>query len=102
MTYDYYADGYLTYVGNPNYVAEFTAACDGLTEDGMTTGLVASDFGYHIIRRVSTKTPGEVPFEDVKSDLMDGMLSSAQEEAYNAKVDQWISEANVEIKSDKL
>lgn len=102
MTYDYYADGYLTYVGNPNYVAEFTAACDGLTEDGMTTGLVASDFGYHIIRRVSTKTPGEVPFEDIKSDLMDGMLSSAQEEAYNAKVDQWISEANVEIKSDKL
>ena len=102
MTYDYYADGYLTYVGNPNYVAEFTAACDGLTEDGMTTGLVASDFGYHIIRRVSTKTPGEVPFEDVKSDLMDGMLSAAQEEAYNAKVDQWISEANVEIKSDKL
>lgn len=102
MTYDYYADGYLTYVGNPNYVAEFTAACDGLTEDGMTTGLVASDFGYHIIRRVSTKTPGEVPFEDIKSDLMDGMLSAAQEEAYNAKVDQWISEANVEIKSDKL
>ena len=33
---------------------------------------------------------------------MDGMLSAAQEEAYNAKVDQWISEANVEIKSDKL
>lgn len=102
MTNDYYADGYLTYVGNPNYVAEFTAACDGLTEDGMTTGLVASDFGYHIIRRVSTKTPGEVPFEDVKSDLMDGMLSAAQEEAYNAQVDQWISEANVEIKSNKL
>ncbi|MGN1248674.1 MAG: SurA N-terminal domain-containing protein [Candidatus Spyradocola sp.] len=102
MTYDYYADGYLTYVGNPNYVAEFTAACDGLTEDGMTTGLVASDFGYHIIRRVSTKTPGEVPFEDVKDDLMDGMLSSAQEDAYNAMVDQWISEANVEIKSNKL
>ena len=102
MTYDYYADGYLTYVGNPSFVAEFTAACDGLTEDGMTTGLVASDFGYHIIRRVSTKAAGEVPFEDVKADLMDGMLSSAQSDAYDAQLDQWISEANVEIKSNKL
>ena len=102
MTYDYYADGYLTYVGNPSFVEEFTAACDALTEDGMTTGLVASDFGYHIIRRVATKAAGEVPFEDVKADLMDGMLSSAQSDAYDAQLDQWISEANVEIKSSKL
>ena len=102
MTYDYYADGYLTYVGNPSFVQEFTAACDALTEDGMTTGLVASDFGYHIIRRVATKAAGEVPFEDVKADLMDGMLSSAQSDAYDAQLDQWISEANVEIKSSKL
>lgn len=102
MTYDYYADGYLTYVGNPSFVEEFTAACDALTEDGMTTGLVASDFGYHIIRRVATKAAGEVPFEDVKADLMDGMLSAAQSDAYDAQLDQWISEANVEIKSNKL
>lgn len=102
MANDYYADGYLTYVGNPSFVAEFTAACDGLTEDGMTTGLVASDFGYHIIRRVSTKAAGDVPFENVKSDLMDGMLSSAQSEAYDKQLDQWVSEANVEIKSNKL
>ena len=68
----------------------------------MTTGLVASDFGYHIIRRVSTKAAGDVPFENVKSDLMDGMLSSAQSEAYDKQLDQWVSEANVEIKSNKL
>lgn len=102
MESEYYADGYLTYIGNPNFVAEFTAACDGLTEDGMTTGLVASDFGYHIIRRVSTKAAGEVPFEDIKDDLMNGLLENVQSEAYNAQVDAWISEAKVEIKSDKL
>ena len=33
---------------------------------------------------------------------MDGMLSSAQSDAYDAQLDQWISEANVEIKSSKL
>lgn len=102
MESEYYADGYLTYIGNPNFVAEFTAACDGLTEDGMTTGLVASDYGYHIIRRVSTKAAGEVPFEDIKEDLMNGLLENAQSEAYNTQVDAWISEAKVEIKSDKL
>ena len=43
MKSEAYADGYLTYIGNPQYVPEFTAACDALTADGDTSGLVASD-----------------------------------------------------------
>lgn len=97
-----FEDGYLTFIDNPGFVGEFAAACNELVEDGMTSGLVASDFGYHIIRRVSTMTPGAVPFEDVKEDIMSGMLSNAQEEAYNSAVAAWIDEANVEINDSKL
>jgi len=102
MANELYADGYMTYIDNPNFVGEFAAACNELTADGMTSGLVASDFGYHIIRRVSTMTPGAVPFEDVKTDVMDGLLATAQEEAYNSAVAAWIDEANVEINDNKL
>ena len=102
MANEMYKDGYMTYLDNPNFVGEFAAACNELTADGMTSGLVASDFGYHIIRRVSTMTPGAVPFEDVKTDIMDGLLANAQEEAYNSAVAAWIDEANVEINDSKL
>lgn len=97
-----YNDGYLTYIANPGFVPEFTAACDLLTADGMTSGLVASDFGYHIIRRVSTMPAGEVPFADVEEDVMAGMLSEKQDEAYAAAVAAWIEEAQVEINDKKL
>lgn len=102
MKNELYKKGYMTYAANPGFVPEFTAACDLLTEDGMTSGLVASDFGYHIIRRVSTLASGEVPFADVKDDVMSGMLSEAQEEAYNAAVLAWIDEAQIEINDKKL
>ena len=78
------------------------AGADTLTADGMTTGLVATDFGYHIIRRVSTLTAGEVPFADVKEDIMAGLLGDAQEEAYNAAVVAWIAEAKVTINDKNL
>ena len=97
-----YKDGYLTFVGNEQYVAEFTAACDALTEDGMTSGLVASDYGYHIIRRVGTQEAREVPFDEVKEDLMANMLDSAKETAYAEIMQKWTEEANVEIFDDKL
>ena len=98
----YAEKGYMTYVGNPGFVPEFTAGADTLTADGMTTGLVASDFGYHIIRRVSTLTAGEVPFADVKDDIMTGLLENAKEEAYNAAVAAWVAEADVTINDKNL
>ena len=75
MKNEAYKNGYLTYAGDTGFVTEFADACAALTEDGMTSGLVASDFGYHIIRRVSTVPSGEATFEDVKDSLMESMLT---------------------------
>ncbi len=102
MRSEMYTDGYLTYIGNINFVAEFTAACDKLTEDGMTTGLVASDFGYHIIRRVGTMEAGEIPFEEVKEATMADLLDVAKSDAYEAAVAAWIEAANVTINDKNL
>lgn len=102
MKNEAYKNGYLTYVGDTGFVTEFADACAALTEDGMTSGLVASDFGYHIIRRVSTVPSGEATFEDVKDSLMESMLTDKKSTTYDQQVEAWVKEVNPDIKTDKL
>ena len=97
-----YKNGYLTYAGDTGFVTEFADACAALTEDGMTSGLVGSDFGYHIIRRVSTVPSGEATFEDVKDSLMESMLTDKKSTTYDQQVEAWVKEVNPDIKTDKL
>lgn len=102
MKNEAYKNGYLTYAGDTGFVTEFADACAALTEDGMTSGLVASDFGYHIIRRVSTVPSGEATFEDVKDSLMESMLTDKKSTTYDQQVEAWVKEVNPDIKTDKL
>ena len=102
MKNEVYKNGYLTYAGDTGFVTEFADACAALTEDGMTSGLVASDFGYHIIRRVSTVPSGEATFEDVKDSLMESMLTDKKSTTYDQQVEAWVKEVNPDIKTDKL
>ena len=97
-----YPDGYLTYVGDTSFVNEFAAACEALTEDGMTSGLVGSDFGYHIIRRVSTLPAGEATLADVHDALQESMLQEAKDTAYSDQIAAWVEEANVTIETGRL
>lgn len=102
MKNEAYKNGYLTYAGDTGFVTEFADACAALTEDGMTSGLVASDFGYHIIRRVSTVPSGEATFEEVKDSLMESMLTDKKSTTYDQQVEAWVKEVNPDIKTDKL
>ena len=102
MKNEAYKNGYLTYAGDTGFVTEFADACAALTEDGMTSGLVGSDFGYHIIRRVSTVPSGEATFEDVKDSLMESMLTDKKSTTYDQQVEAWVKEVNPDIKTDKL
>ena len=102
MKNEAYKNGYLTYAGDTGFVTEFADACAALTEDGMTSGLVASDFGYNIIRRVSTVPSGEATFEDVKDSLMESMLTDKKSTTYDQQVEAWVKEVNPDIKTDKL
>ena len=102
MKNEAYKNGYLTYAGDTGFVTEFADACAALTEDGMTSGLVASDFGYHIIRRVSTVPSGEATFEDVKDSLMESMLTDKKSTTYDQQVEAWVKDVNPDIKTDKL
>lgn len=96
-------DGYPTAVGLTGvYVKEFEDACNKLVKEGDTSAPVATDYGYHIIRRYGDMPSGEINFDDVSESLHTRLLSTTQSEAYSAALEQWKSEMKIERFEKKL
>lgn len=89
------ANGYLVYEG-VSMVDEFVEAAMQLKNVGDTSGLVASSYGYHILKYVGEPTTGQVAFEDVKDDIETLLFSDAESEYWNNQMAQWQEEYNVE------
>ena len=78
------------------YVDEFARACDTLVNEGDTTDPVATDYGYHIIRRYGDVPAGATPYEDVSELLNARVLSSKQNAAYDEALQGWMEEYNIQ------
>lgn len=89
--------GYLFRPSIGRYYAEFEEAAALLTEDGMTSELVASQSGYHILKRVSTVSSGVVLLKDVKEQIKDMLLEEKGAELYNEKLGEWMLEYNTAV-----
>ena len=62
----------------------------------MSTELVKTSYGYHILQYATDVAEGEVEYTDeIKNDIHDEMLTDAQDAAYDAAITQWVSEADV-------
>ncbi len=94
---EYYPEGYEVYLGCSLYVPEFTENAMSLENIGDITGLVATDFGYHIIEYTSDRTPGPIPFESVQQQIYDSLVPTLQDEAWQALIDQWTAEADYTV-----
>lgn len=92
--------GYMVYEG-ASYVEPFKEASLKLTKDGEISPLVATDFGYHIIERVSD-AEGEVPFDTVKESIIDKETSSKQSEAYQEFLENLKDGMNIVLYTDRL
>ena len=92
----YASQGYPVCEGLTAYVAEFQDAAMALEKVGDISGLVKTSYGYHILQYAQDIPSGPVAYETVEADLRAQLLSDKQEEAYAAKVDEWVAEADVE------
>lgn len=91
-------DGYYVINGADTiWESNFAAAANGLENVGDMTGLVATAYGYHILRLEELLTPGVVPLEDVRESLEEELLVDAQETYYMEQRETWKQELGYEV-----
>jgi parvulin-like peptidyl-prolyl isomerase len=91
------AAGYLVGEG-ASFVEPFLNAALALAKDGDISAPVESDYGWHIIKRVSTETAHEIPYADVKEafDLYEQAIY--QQDYYANIVSGWVADSSVVTK----
>jgi parvulin-like peptidyl-prolyl isomerase len=95
-------NGYPVYEGCTTYVPEFTEAALLLLENGDISSPTGTDFGFHIIKRISTETERVTPFEEVR-DYLDYTLSyQMKADAYRDAVDEFKASVNIERFIDRI
>ena len=62
----YKSEGYLVGPNTTSYEQAFKDAAVALKREGDVSPLVATSYGYHILKVAKVVKPGDVPFEDVK------------------------------------
>jgi len=96
MTSEDYKDGYLIGEG-ANYVDEFLGAALALENDGDVSAPVESDYGWHIIKRVSTESAHDIPYADVQETLDAYLQTQYQTDYYQGIVDGWIADESLVV-----
>ncbi len=88
------AAGYLVGEG-ASFVEPFLKAALALLKDGDVSEPVQSDYGWHIIKRVSTESAHEIPYADVKGGFDLYEQSIYQQQAYSDIVSKWTADASL-------
>jgi len=88
------AEGYLVGEG-ASYVESFLTASLALTQDGQVSEPVKSDYGWHIIKRVSTEPAREIPYADVQTEFDNYEQAAYQQEYYNDIVAGWAADESL-------
>ena len=91
MQSDEYAAGYLVGDG-ASFVDSFLTAALALANDGDVSAPVQSDYGWHIIKRVSTEAAHEIPYADVKDTFDAYEQTTYQQQYYNDIVNSWVAD----------
>ena len=84
--------------GNSVMVPEFTSAARALKNIGDGTGLVLSDYGYHIIIKTGIVTAGDVPFDEVKDRIAEVLTTEKQNTKWTEEIEVWVKEDESKVK----
>ncbi len=97
MQGDTNAAGYLVGEG-ASFVEPFLKAALALAKDGDVSDPVQSDYGWHIIKRVSTEAAHEIPYADVKEGFDLYEQAVYQQQYYTDIVSKWTADTSLVTK----
>lgn len=87
-------EGYLVGEG-ASFVEPFLNAALALANDGDVSEPVQSDYGWHIIKRVSTQPSKLISFDEVKDSYMVTKQAEIDTETYQEILQGWMDDASV-------
>lgn len=95
--------GYLVCQGDTQYVTEFTTAAMQLAKVGdVSAAPVRTSYGLHLLQYASDVTPGAVPLDDLCAEVSEQLLTSKQNNQFNATTQQWVDESGAKIYMDRM
>jgi len=93
--------GDLGWFGKGSMIPEFEKVVFGMKE-GEISGIVKTQFGYHIIKLTGKRPAGIPPFADVKEQIKAKLLPEKQQESFQKLKDDLKKGAKYTIKEDVL
>lgn len=93
--------GDLGWFGKGSMVPVFENAALALKE-GQISGIVKSDFGFHIIKLTGKRPAGIRPFEEVKEQISGAIMPAKQQEVFQKIKEELKKTATITIKEDVL
>ena len=96
-------NGYAVCTGYTPFMAEFVDAAMALANVGDVSEPVKNDtYGYHILKYVADIPEGEAGLDAFKDEILSSLLSSKQDETYNAAVESWTNAAKISYFENRL
>jgi peptidyl-prolyl cis-trans isomerase C len=93
--------GDLGWFGKGSMIPEFEKVVFGLKE-GELSGVVKTQFGYHIIKLTGKRAAGTRPFDEVKEQIKAAMLPEKQQGVFQKLKEDLKKDAKYSIKEDVL
>lgn len=86
---DAHSGGYPVYSDVVYYATEFTQGAMALRSVGDVSGLVASDYGYHILQYADFLEEGPADYESVMENVREEVLGDNQDALWEAAMKEW-------------
>ena len=93
--------GYAVSADMTNFDSAFVQAAMALEKIGDVSGKTrGTTYGYYIIKYVADAAEGPIALDEVKESIQSSLLSTKQDDTYNQKVQDWVTEAESQFKQD--
>lgn len=98
----FYSTGYYISANTTMWPAAFVEAGMALAAPGDVSPAVRSEDGVHVVRYIANVESGSVPLSNVSSRLTTETQSVEKQRAYDAQLQTWMDEANVQYYPERM